>query len=129
MALSNLDKKHTDELLLAINQQNINHNAIEVLKSNYMNYGKLKQLAKQMEKLKQEAQDIMDDTFLQHTLQNVDCQCKKISGTTYHLYCDEEINKQYFSLVSPAEWNGKNKHSFLGSYYYDYDKTYVKVED
>lgn len=125
MSLSKIDKEHANELLLAINSQNVNHNGLEVIKTNYMQYGKLKQLAKQMEKLQLEAQEIIEDSFLQHSLQNVECKCKKISGTTYHLYVDVD-GKQYFSLVSPNEWNGEHKHNYVGSYYYDFDKTFVK---
>lgn len=127
MSLSKIDKEHANQLLLAINQQNIDHNAIEVVRNNYMQYGKLKQIAKQMQRLQEEAQEILEDSLLQQTLQNVECKCKKISGTTYHLYNDDK-GKQYFSLVSPEEWNGQNKHTFVNSFYYDFDKTFVKEE-
>ena len=63
MSLSKIDKEHANELLLAINSQNVNHNGLEVIKTNYMQYGKLKQLAKQMEKLQLEAQEIIEDSF------------------------------------------------------------------
>ena len=125
MSLSKIDKEHANQLLLAINTQNIDHNALEVVRTNYMQYGKLKQIAKQMQRLQEEAEEILEDSMLQQTLQNVECKCKKISGTTYHLYNDEK-GKQYFSLVSPEEWNGKNKHTFVNSFYYDFDKTFVK---
>ena len=51
MSLSKIDKEHANELLLAINQHNVNHNALEVVRTNYMQYGKLKQIAKQMQRL------------------------------------------------------------------------------
>ena len=125
MSLSKIDKEHVNGLLLAINQQNVNHNSLEIIRTNYMQYGKLKYIAKQMEQLKKEAMEILEESHLQHELQNITCKCKKISGTTYHLYNDEK-GKQYFSLVSPEEWNGKNKHTFVNSFYYDFDKTFVK---
>jgi hypothetical protein len=127
MSLSKIDKEHANELLLAINQHNVNHNALEVVRTNYMQYGKLKQIAKQMQRLQEEAQEILEDSMLQHTLQSVECRCKKISGTTYHLYTDEK-GSQYFSLISPKEWKEDFKHIFSGSFYYDFDKTFVKQE-
>ena len=42
MSLSKIDKDHAKELILSINKQNIDHNALEIVKTNYMQYGKLK---------------------------------------------------------------------------------------
>lgn len=128
MSLSKIDKDHANELLLVINQHNVNHNSLEVIKTNYMQYGKLKQIAKEMERLKKEAEEIIQESFLQHELQNITCNCKKISGTTYHLYQNEK-NEKYFSLISPSEWNSDFKHQFISSFYYDYDKTFTKISD
>ena len=127
MSLSKIDKEHVNGLLLAINQQNVDHNSLEVIRTNYMQYGKLKHIAKQMEQLKREAMEIIEESHLQHELQNIVCKCKKISGTTYHLYQDEKMEK-YFSLIAPTEWRDDFNHVFLGSFYYDYDKTYSKVD-
>ena len=126
MSLSNIDNNHANHLIMAINKKNLDHNALEIIRTNYMQYGKLKQIAKQMEKLKKEAEEIIADSFQQHKLQNVECKCKKISGTTYHLYKTSD-NKEYLSLISPQEWNGKCPHEFIGSFYYDYDKCFVNV--
>lgn len=126
MSLSKIDKEHANELLLAINQQNVHHNSLEIIRTNYMQYGKLKHIAKQMEQLKMEAIEIIEESHLQYDLQNITCKCKKISGTKYHLYQDEKMEK-YFSLIGPNEWNDNFKHDFLGSFYYDYDKTFTKV--
>lgn len=126
MSLSKIDKNHASELLLSINQQNFNHNSLEVVRTNYLQYGKLKQIAKEMERLKNEAQEIIQESFLQHELHNITCKCKKISGTMYHLYEDEEKQK-YLSIISPTEWNSDFKHTFIASYYYDYDKTFTTV--
>ena len=70
MSLSKIDKDHANELLLAINQHNVNHNSLEVIKTNYMQYGKLKQIAKEMERLKKEAEEIIKESFLQHAYHN-----------------------------------------------------------
>lgn len=123
MSLSKIDKEHANQLILSINNQNIDHNALEIVKNNYMQFGKLKQIAKQMEQLKREAEEVLVESFEQHRLQNVECKSKKISGSTYHLYLDEN-GKEYFSIVAPNEWSSSFKHTFIGSYYYDYDKTF-----
>ena len=45
--MSNIDKKHADELILSINGgNNINHNSLEIVRKNYMQYGKLKFIQK-----------------------------------------------------------------------------------
>ena len=69
MSLSNIDKNHANHLIMAINKQNLDHNALEIIRTNYMQYGKLKQIAKQMEQLKKEAEEIIADSFQQHKLQ------------------------------------------------------------
>jgi hypothetical protein len=129
MALSNIDKKHANELMLAINGQNIEHNALDIVKSNHSQFGKLKMIAKQMEQLKREAELIVEECYEQRHLQSIECRCKKISGTTYYLYENTESENEYFSLISPEEWNGKlsETHYYKGSYYYDFDKTFTKV--
>jgi len=128
MSLSKIDKDHASELLLAINQQNVDHNSLEIIRTNYMQYGKLKQIARQMEQLKREAEEIIEESHLQHNLQNITCKCKKICGTTYHLYEDDK-KSEYFSLIGPREWNSNLKNNFIGSFYYDYDKTFIKLND
>ena len=35
---------------------------------------------------------------------------------------------QYLSMVAPNEWSNDFKDIHLGSYYYDYDKTFMKIE-
>ena len=90
MSLSKIDKNHADELILSINKQNLDHNALEIVRTNYMQYGKLKYIAKQMEQLKREAEEIITESYQQHKLQNIECKCKKISGNTYHLYKNPE---------------------------------------
>lgn len=52
MSLSKIDKEHANNILACLNQ-NSNNTELEILKTNYLHYGKLKQIAKQMEKLKE----------------------------------------------------------------------------
>jgi hypothetical protein len=120
MSLSTIDKQHAMNLLAALN---IDTNDLEKLKNTYLHYGKLKHIIKQMEHLQAEALEIINDSYTQTFLHEVECKCKKVSGTTYHLY--EKDNKLFFSLIAPNEWN--TPINFKGSYYYDYDKTFVKA--
>ena len=128
MSLSKIDKDHAKELILSINKQNIDHNALEIFKTNYMQYGNLKHSAKQMEQLKREAEEVIAESFEQHKLQAVECKSKKISGSTYHLYLDDN-GKEYFSIVSPKEWSDSFNHTFVASYYYDFDKSFMRITE
>jgi len=119
MALSNIDKKHLESLILSLNDKNLN--TIESVKSNHVNYAKLKMLAKQMHALKQEALEIVNDSVLQKELHDLTTPFKLTSGNYYYLY--ENKSKKYFSLIGPTEWN--NNDIFLGKYYYDYDKQFI----
>ena len=74
------------------------------------------------------AGEIIEDSYTQNILQKVECKCKKISGNTYHLYENVERNVQYLSMVGPSEWTEQFKDIHFGSYYYDFDKTFVKLE-
>ena len=126
MSLSNIDKTHSEGILAMINSQNLGHNALEVVRSNYMQYGKLKHIAKQMEMLKREAAEIIRESFQQNDIQGIPCRCKKVSGNTYYLYTKQE-GSRYFSLISPDEWGNIFSDEHVGTYYYDYDKTFVKI--
>ena len=121
MALSNIDKKHLESLILALNDTNLNK--IDSVKSNHVNYAKLKFIAKQMYSLKQEAIEIVNDSVFQKELHDLKTPFKLTSGNYYYLY--ENKSKKFFSLISPAEWN--NNIHFLGKYFYDYDKQFILV--
>lgn len=69
MSLSNIDKTHSEGILAMINSQNLGHNDLEVARSNYMQYGKLKHIANQMEMLKREAAEIIRESFQQNDIQ------------------------------------------------------------
>lgn len=134
MALSNIDKSHLNELLLSINGQNETNNLIEVVKANHAQYAQLKLLSKQMNTLKQEAMAIIMDAQTQNNLHNIKSSFKLTSGNTYFLY--EKINdknekEEFFSLISPQEWNESNlkekKINYIGTYFYDFDKQFIKT--
>lgn len=123
MALSNIDPDHANKLLAQINT-NFDINSLEAVKNNHVQYAKLKQLAKQMEMIKREAYQVINEANEQQELHSVKCSVKKVSGKHYYLY-GKANGKRYFSIISPSEWN--HADTFLGKYYYDYDKSFEAI--
>ena len=121
MSLSNINPDHLNNLFLSLYKDD---NHLELIKSNHVNYARLKQIAKQMNYLKQEALDILDETRLQNELYQINPKIKLVSGNTYYVYQKENADK-YFSIISPEEWN--NKDVYLGKYYYDFDKQFILI--
>ena len=138
MALSNLDKSHMEELLLSLNTMtNEKHNILELVKSNHSEYAQLKLIAKQINMLRGEALEIINNSKEQKKLHKIKTLFKLVSGKTYYLYKkNDSVNKnesdsesEYFSMISPKEWGVvDNKDTFLGAYYYDFDKKFVKQD-
>lgn len=127
MALSNIDKCHLNELMLSLYEDD---NKLELLKSNHSSFAQLKLLARQMHSLKLQARQIIDISQLQQQLHSITKTFKLVSGTTYYVYYKNgEIDNKFFSLLSPEDWTSErmmaNKMSFVGRYYYDYDKQFV----
>ena len=137
MSLSNIDKIHLEELCLSLNKHtNNSHNQLEVLKANHVQYARLKQIAKDMERLRNEALETINDANFQAELHAMKHTFKLTSGNTYYVYEkhnsetneNNQTNQKYLSLISPKEWSS-NSDAFIGKYFYDYDKQFVKVED
>ena len=146
MALSNLDKNHMENLLLTLNTMtNEKHNILELVKSNHSEYAQLKLIAKQINMLRGEALEIINNSKEQEKLHKIKTLFKLVSGKTYYLYkkndsvnknesvsepeSDSESESEYFSMISPKEWGVvDNKDKFLGAYYYDFDKKFVKQD-
>ena len=144
MALSNINKNHMEELLLSLNTMtNENHNILELVKSNHSEYAQLKLIAKQINMLRGEALQIINNSKKQEKLHKIKTLFKLVSGETYYLYKKiysnsnsnesesvSESESEYFSLISPKEWgeNNLNLDKFIGAYYYDFDKKFVKKD-
>lgn len=126
MSLQNIDKNHLNSLLSFFT--NNNHNQIEIVKKNHVQYSQLKLLNQQMNLIKQQALDIINDANTQEELHNLKTNFKKTSGNCYYLYQNIENEEKYFSLISPSEWGYKYNDTFIGKFYYDFDKTFIKVE-
>ena len=120
MAISNIDKNHLENLMISLNN---NENQLEFIKSNHVHYSKLKFIFQQMNSLKNEAVKVIQEAQIQNELFNIKKSFQLVSGTTYYVY-EKENKEKYFSLISPEEWNN-HKHTFIASYYYDYDKQFI----
>lgn len=79
-------------------------------------------LKKQLEYIQKMGQKIFEDSKLNFELNDIKMNFKKSVGQTYFLY--EKNNKKYLSLISPEEWNSKDK--YLGCYMIRGDLTWEK---
>ena len=121
MSLANISKEHLDNLFVSLYQD---ANTLELIKSNHVNYARLKQLAKQINYLKQEALEIVEETRRQNELYQIKPRFKLVSGSTYFVY-QKDDGAKYFSLIAPSEW--KTKDAFVGKYFYDFDKQFIEL--
>lgn len=128
MALSNISKTHLDDLMLSLYE---NDNVIESVKASHSDYAQLKLIAKQINMLKAEADLIVKQSLIRSELEKIKKSFKLVSGNTYYVYENKHKNEgKYFSIISPNEWlNSKVefKDTFIGEYYYDYDKQFVLI--
>lgn len=118
MSLSKIDKEHQEKLFLSLQE---NQNTIDIIKADYSNYAKLKEISEQINYLQNKAKQIIEDSVFQNELQQIEKPFKLVSGNYYYLY--EKDDKKSFSLISPEEWKSNNK-LFCGKYFYDYDKQF-----
>ena len=132
MALSNLDKNNLTRLFEMINvndnnsltQENINN-----IRSNYSTYSKLELIAKQIQFLKLEAENILQNHDLNNDLTSdlsyLKYNFRKVPGTYYYVY-ENTNNEKLLSLIGPNEWS--NYYKFITKVYYDYDYQFYKVD-
>lgn len=85
----------------------------------------LEVIAGQIEDLQNKAREIMADARREQELHRADCAFKKIPGRVYHLYLRDD-GRNYFSMLSPKDWNGKPPHSFQGSFRLGNDMTWAE---
>lgn len=125
MALTNIDKKHLEQLIELPNLQLLEQDKIiKAVQRNSNNYSKLKILFKQMQNIKNEIEEVIKESIETENLEKIKCNFKKIPGKNYFLY-QKPNNELFFSMLSPKEWNSKNL--FICEYFYDYDHTLQKV--
>tara|TARA_Y100000816_G_scaffold75114_1_gene50775 strand:+ start:65 stop:445 length:381 start_codon:yes stop_codon:yes gene_type:complete len=124
MALSNLDKDNLYRLFNMININDTkNQKLIDSVKSNNTTYAKLQLITKQIENLKQEAIEIINENEITNSYNNIECNFRKTPGNYYYIY--EKNNKQFLSMISPDEWNTYEK--FIKKVYLDFDYNFYNV--
>ena len=129
MSLSTIDTEHLNDLILATSKLELDsHKVKQSIQRNSNNYGKLKMLARQLVFIKQEMQEIINDSLVSTELEKVSCKFKKIPGNTYYLYQKIE-GDMFFSMLEPEIWKYSDNNIFLGRYKYDYDLSFQKISD
>lgn len=88
---------------------------------------KLEMIATQISYLQEEARKIIYKAQEDMILHEAQCNFIRRVGQTYHLYSKEDgIN--YFSLISPVEWEYRNPHQYIGSYRLEGDMSWTRVD-
>lgn len=131
MALSNLNKETTTNLLKMINSENVlNENIIKKIQQDSCTYAQLNLIYNQIENLKIQATKILENHIETNEISNIMCNFKKVPGTLYYLYLDNKDEK-IISLVEPTYDSNNNINiiykMFLGKYLYDYDLSFKKI--
>lgn len=138
MALTNLSKEHTNNLLVALNENNILSNQILTnKKGQHATIAKLEILYRQMEFLKSEITRVMAEGEITSLLNKAKIKCLKCPGNTYHLFqkiaeADKTINLDdcyYLSKLHPRELGSLTKDNYMGSFLLKDDFTWIQVLD
>tara|TARA_Y100000589_G_C27041097_1_gene583188 strand:- start:314 stop:697 length:384 start_codon:yes stop_codon:yes gene_type:complete len=125
MSITNIDKNHMNQIIEIPNLDELNKDKIiKSVQKNSNNYAKIKVLFKQMENIKKEIEEIVEESLESENLNNIKCNFKKIPGSYYYVYQKPDLTL-FFSILSPNEWNTKN--IFINKYFYDYDLSLIKI--
>ena len=89
---------------------------------------KLQVIADQIRNLQAKARTIMEQAASEQRLHRARCHFSKRPGQIYHLYQSGDQDC-YFSLLSPADWQGKPPHRHLGSYRLENDLSWTPVPE
>ena len=135
MSLSNLDNDTTTRLFkMIVSNDNFSNEQLCKIKNDSSTYAQLNLINKQIESLKLEAINIIQNHVKTEEINNIICNFKKVPGTLYYLYSDNDNNKntKIISLVSPEyDTNGNIVSTiyptFLGKYFFDYDLKFKLV--
>jgi hypothetical protein len=91
---------------------------------------KLSLIAEQIRLLQDQARQVLDEAQRDVELHRAECSFQKRPGTTYHLYRRRDGSKRlYFSMLSPADWNGSPPDDFEGSYVLGVDSSFTRAEE
>lgn len=134
MSLSNLDNDTTTRLFkMIVSNDNFSNEQLCKIKNDSSTYAQLNLINKQIENLKLEAINIIQNHVKTEEINNIICNFKKVPGTLYYLYSDDNNkNTKIISLV-PPEYDTNSKlvstiyPTFLGKYFYDYDLKFKHI--
>merc|ERR1719231_715779 len=101
---------------------NVNEQTVAVIKKDPPACAKLSLLGEQVELLKQQAQEAVEDAKLNQYLSQLTAGkvAKLVTGTMYYLYTQN--GKEVLSRIASHEWS--NYDQYHGKYLYDYDFTF-----
>ena len=112
------DLNHVSELSAFVDQSN-SHN-MGIL------FSKLELITKQIKFLQSEANNLIEEANHNFNLTNARCNFKRVVGNIYHLYKSDK--EYYFSMLSPKDYNYKNRDEFIDSYLLKEDMTWINYE-
>lgn len=81
-------------------------------------------ICKQIEFLKKEAVNVIENHNLNIDIENISCNFRKVPGNYYYLY--KKNNEKILSMISPDEGNIYDE--FIIKLYYDYDNLFHIIE-
>jgi hypothetical protein len=89
---------------------------------------KLNVIAEQMRALRAAAEQVLAKAELDASLHRAEAHFKRYPGRVYHLY-ERGDGSRYWSLLSPAEWQDRMPHAFLGSYRLEADQSFSALDE
>lgn len=89
---------------------------------------KLGVISEQIRKLQDQAREVLEKAKHDQALHRVRCNFKRVPGHTYHLYAKED-DSRYFSMLSPADWQGEPPDRYIGPFRLQADMSWTPAED
>lgn len=87
---------------------------------------KLSVIAEQMRALHERARAVLEKAERDAALHRAEARFKRYPGRVYHLY-ERPEGAQYWSLLSPEDWDGAPPHRFVGSYRLESDQSFTSL--
>ncbi|EDW02800.1 GH10888 [Drosophila grimshawi] len=88
---------------------------------------KLVVILDQIKMLQAQAIDILKESNENRMLHSVACNFNKKPGKIYHLY-QKSTGQNYFSMLSPEEWNNSVEQTYKGSYRLEFDSSWTPID-
>ncbi len=88
---------------------------------------KLEVIAEQIRHLQQQAREVLQRAMDDAQMHRAECRFRKRVGETYFLYRRGDAT-QYFSMLSPDDWNGEPPHEPMGAYRLEADMSWSPAE-